>query len=156
MVIKRTKNCCHFWINFAHIPVLRNRKKRVITAVFDPFTLFLPQKWILRLKNWTKRLCMVIKRTEKIWAFVDHFCTLEFFVRFQHSRNQSRKSGFFFRYFYVEACLFHLLRQVTNSIFLFGPFCRGGSHIHKWRTISKYCFVITVSAHFPNSNWIVW
>jgi len=67
--------CCHLSITITCILVLRNSTKRVITAVFDSSKPLLPEKWSIRLENWTKHPCTVMKYTKKLWAFLDHFYT---------------------------------------------------------------------------------
>jgi len=44
------KNFCHFWTNFAHIPMLRNLGTGVIIPVFDLFTPSSPRKELYDLK----------------------------------------------------------------------------------------------------------
>jgi len=65
--------CCHLSITIPYTLVLRDSTKRVITAVFDPSNLLLPEKRSIRLENWTKHPCTVIKHNQELWAFLDHF-----------------------------------------------------------------------------------
>jgi len=129
-VIKHTKKLRAFSDHFFTNSRAQKSKKRGITEFLTPQipqTPFHPSKWSVRLGNGTRHSCMVLKHTNKIWTFQDHFFTyLKFYVYFQRNRNQDRKSDFLFRYFYAEECPFTFFLQVIWTIFIFcrfGPFC---------------------------------
>ena len=93
-VIQHTKK-------FSQIPVLRNRKKkRVITATFEPSTPLLSKKRSIRIENWIKHSFILIRHSTIFGAFFNHlFAYSNFSSIFNVTEIRRGKSDFVFAIF---------------------------------------------------------